>query len=254
MFTTPIYNILISSLPEGTSDNIKIAIYIAFVIFCIAVPYILGSLNFAVIISKVFYHDDIRKYGSGNAGATNMLRTYGKGAAIATMALDMLKCVLSVFLGKLLLGMSLYTSEEGTLICLFDAGFLCGLACILGHIFPCFYKFKGGKGVSTAAMVMLCNNWVVFLIMLVIFVLIVVGTKYVSLASVMDILLYPVILNALGYEYGGAKGFPVMMAFIMTVLIVFMHRENIKRIYNGTESKISFSIKKKGGDGADDKK
>ena len=221
-------------------------IFIALTLICMIGPYLLGSLNFAVIISKIFYHDDIRKYGSGNAGATNMLRTYGKGAGAATMILDMLKCVVSVFFCMLLLPpISMIDPETGIVVSYqFHPAYIGGLACILGHIFPCFYKFKGGKGVASVAMMMLCTSPILFLIMFVFFAIIVIGTKYVSLGSVMCMALYPILLNSLGYPIG-AKGFPVIIALILAALIIFMHRENIKRIMNGTESKISFSKKSK---------
>ena len=223
------------------------ALIIGAVLLCMAIPYVLGSLNFAIIFSRLFFHDDIRKYGSGNAGATNMLRTYGKGPAAATMILDMLKCVVSVFIGWLLLPVQAeLVPDSATFAYSFEPGFLAGFACILGHIFPCFYKFKGGKGVSSVAMLIVCTSPVVALILFVCFVVIVAGTKFVSLASVMCMALYPIFLNALPFGFPfGAKGFPVIISIITAALIIFMHRENIKRIYNGTESKISFSKKSK---------
>ena len=231
------------TLTEGAST----AIFAVLAVICFVVPYLIGSLNFAVIISKIFYHDDIRKYGSGNAGATNMLRTYGKGPAAATMILDMLKCVVSVFIGCLLLPVQAeLVPDSATFAYSFEPGFLAGFACILGHIFPCFYKFKGGKGVSSVAMLIVCTSPVVALILFVCFVVIVAGTKFVSLASVMCMALYPIFLNALPFGFPfGAKGFPILISILTSALIIFMHRENIKRIYNGTESKISFSKKSK---------
>ena len=98
-------------------------------LLCIAIPYLLGSVNFALVISKVFYRDDIRKYGSGNAGMTNMLRTYGKLAAAGTLICDMLKASVSVWFGMLVFG--------------YIGGYAAGFFCVLGHIFPIFFKFKG---------------------------------------------------------------------------------------------------------------
>lgn len=201
------------------------------VIACIIVPYIFGSLNFAIIISRIFFHDDIRKYGSGNAGMTNMLRTYGKPSAAATLLLDMSKGLLAVLFGRLICG-SL-------------GGAVAGIFVVLGHMFPCFYKFKGGKGVATTAMVALATNWLVFLLLLAVFLIIVIGTKYVSLGSVIGVALYPIFLHALapGYIYG--YHFNVLAAFVIAAFVIFMHRANIKRIWNGTESKISLKSKKK---------
>ena len=132
MYTgTTLQNILLDRL--GHEGGAASVVLILLMLLCIAVPYLLGSVNFALVISKVFYHDDIRKYGSGNAGMTNMLRTYGKGAAAATLLCDMLKSVVSVLFGSFLLGTAF-------------GGYLAGMFCVIGHIFPIFFKFKGGKG------------------------------------------------------------------------------------------------------------
>ena len=196
------------------------------ILICIIVPYILGSLNFAIIISRIFFRDDIRKYGSGNAGMTNMLRTYGKIPAAATLLLDMSKGLLAVIFGRFIFW------EIGAAVA--------SLFVVLGHMFPCFYKFKGGKGVATTAMVALATNWVVFLLLLAVFLIIVIGTKYVSLGSVIGVALYPVFL-ARFYN----TGWNVLAALIIAAFVIFMHRSNIKRIWNGTESKISLKSKKK---------
>ena len=202
------------------------ALVLGGVLICMIVPYILGSLNFAIIISKLFYRDDIRKYGSGNAGMTNMLRTYGKLPAAATLICDMLKGALSVWFGMLIF------ADIGASIA--------GLFVVLGHMFPCFYKFKGGKGVATTAMVVLVTNPIVFAILFLVFLIIVIGTKYVSLGSVMCMLIYPFVLSRFGNT-----GFNVICAAIVAALVIFMHRSNIKRLREGKESKISFKSHKK---------
>ncbi len=202
------------------------ALILGGVLICMIVPYLLGSLNFAIIISKIFYHDDIRKYGSGNAGMTNMLRTYGKLPAAATLICDMLKGALSVWFGMLIF------ADIGSAIA--------GLFVVLGHMFPCFYKFKGGKGVATTAMVVLATDPVTFLILFLVFLIIVIGTKYVSLGSVMCMLIYPFVLANFHNT-----GFNVLSAVIVAALVIFMHRSNIKRLREGKESKISFKSHKK---------
>lgn len=235
----------------GFDNTMYMIVFAVFAVLCIAVPYLIGSLNFAVIISKVFYRDDIRRHGSGNAGATNMLRTYGKLPAAATMILDMLKCVFSIAFCILMLPAEMSNDPQTSLlVCSFDPAYIGGLACILGHMFPCFYKFKGGKGVASVAMMILCTSPFLFLVLVVCFLVIVLGTKFVSLASVMSMALYPLLLHSLGYPLG-AKGFPVLIAFIVAALIIFMHRENIKRIMDGTESKISLSKKSKKNEDSD---
>ena len=210
------------------------ALVLGGVIISMIVPYVLGSLNFAIIISKLFFHDDIRNYGSGNAGMTNMLRTYGKLPAAATLICDMLKGAVSVWFGMLIF------ADIGAAIA--------GLFVVLGHMFPCFYKFKGGKGVATTAMVILVTNPIVFAILLFCFSVIVIGTKYVSLGSVMCMLIYPFLL-----AHFGNTGFNVISALIVAALVIFMHRSNIKRLREGTESKISLKSKKKKLDENDDK-
>jgi len=211
----------------GNVPNVIVSLIAVFVM-----GYLLGSLNFGIIISKAFYHDDIRKYGSKSAGMTNMKRIYGTKAAAFTLAGDMLKAAVAVFIGALLLGdhVNGYTIP-GT--------YLGGFASILGHAFPVYYGFKGGKSVAAAAMMILCTDWLIFIILFVIFAAIVAGTKYISLGSVMGFMIYPLLLNRMT-----GIGFHNLIAILIMALIVFLHRANIKRLMNGTESK--FSFKKKG--------
>ena len=190
---------------------------------CIIIPYLLGSINPAVLISKIFFHEDIRNFGSGNAGTTNMLRTYGKGAAIATFAFDLGKAAISFYLGLLI------WSYPGAAI----AGFFV----IFGHMFPVFAHFKGGKGVACLAMIALLSSPLTFAILILMYVIIVVGTRFISLASIMCALLYPLILNA----FAGDRPLYVAMAILSACFIVFMHRANIKRLMEGKEHKVSFS-------------
>ncbi len=210
------------------------------VVLCMVIPYLLGSLNFGLIISEKKYHDDIRNHGSGNAGTTNMLRTYGKKAAVLTMVGDMLKAVIAVGLGYLILLVP-PTVDNGEVIAKADplGAAIAGLFVMLGHMFPCFFKFKGGKGVATAAMVILMIHPLSFLICFLVFVIIVVGTKFVSLGSIMGLMLYPIILNA----FAGPR-LSNFFSVIMALLVVWAHRENIKRLLAGKESKISLFKKK----------
>ncbi len=212
---------------------------IAGILVCMVIPYLLGSFNFGLIISKKKYNDDIRTHGSGNAGTTNMLRTYGKGAAVLTLLGDMLKAFVAMAIGYLVL----YTKVEVEPGVIFEDKLgpaIAGLFVMLGHVFPCFYKFKGGKGVATAAMVVLMLNPIVFLILMAIFLIIVIGTKYVSLGSVMGMMMLPIVLTAFEGP-GSASIFSVFMA----LLVIWKHKDNIKRLREGKESKISFGSKKK---------
>lgn len=202
-------------------------------IVCTVIPYLLGSINFAVIISSKNYKDDVRTHGSGNAGMTNMLRTYGKKAAALTLVGDALKAVVAALVGYFMMGLL--------------GAYIAGFFCILGHMFPVFFKFRGGKGVVTAATSMLMCNPIVFVILLILFVLIVYIWRYISLASVMCVLLYPVVLNGVDTVLIGGSGIYIIFSVLTTVLVVIKHKDNIKRLLEGKENKLEFkkSVNKK---------
>ena len=142
------------------------------VLVSIIIPYLLGSLNFAIIISAKQYKQDIRSFGLKNAGMTNMMRTYGKKAAGLTLIGDALKAIVACAVGYLMLG--------------YIGCYIAGLFCVIGHMFPVFYKFKGGKGVVTGAMAILMGDPITFAIILLIFIIIVAFTRYISLGSIMS--------------------------------------------------------------------
>ena len=205
-------------------------------LICAAIAYLLGGLNFAIIISRVKYRDDIRKHGSGNAGMTNMMRTYGRAAGIFTLLGDLLKAVVAVLLTEMLMGEV--------------SAHIAGLACMLGHCFPCWYGFKGGKGVAVAAATILSLEPIVFLIVLIVFIIVVAVTKYISLGSIMGGLMYPLVLKAFYPhthlpQYYSSLYFVILICSVLTtLLLLYMHRENMKRLLAGKENK--FSFKKKG--------
>ena len=209
----------------GSTLHIVISVFLVAII-----GYLLGSLNFGVIISKVFYHDDIRKHGSGGSGATNMLRTYGKLPAIMTFLGDGVKAAVAVLIGAVILGHN--PMYAGT--------YIGGLASIIGHAFPIYYGFKGGKSVSSTFFMVLCTEPLIAVICLVMFIIIVAGTKYVSLGSIMSVLIYPLIL----YRITGIPGLHMLIAIFTALLVVYLHRKNIMRLLNGKENKISFKSKK----------
>jgi len=159
---------------------------------------------------------------------TNMLRTYGKLPAAATLLGDALKAVVSILLGRLVWGVI--------------GAYAAGLACMIGHIWPLFYKFKGGKGVVVTAVIVLMTNWKVGLVLILMFVLLVASTKFIPLGSVMCSLVYPLILSRMNRTDP-----QIIMVFAMaiTVIVVLKHRSNIKRLIEGKENKISFSRKDK---------
>ncbi len=212
--------------------------YIAFMVLTFAVGYFVGSLNFGIIVSRLRHHDDVRKYGSGNAGTTNMLRTYGKGSAALTLCLDVLKALIVTFLGMLLGGESF--------------GYIAGVGCMVGHAYPVYFGFKGGKGVACAAAIVLLLEPIPALFCLFFFVLTVAWTKYVSLGSIFAAMLVPIFVNGmygqLHYpKYEGELPPPPIVAIatvFIAVFIIYLHRGNIKRIMNKTESKISFKSKR----------
>lgn len=198
--------------------------FVVFNLLLIVIPYLLGSLNFGIITSKRLYHDDVRLHGSGNAGLTNTYRTWGKHAAKFVLLGDMLKAMVSVVLGYILLG--------------YNGAYMAAFFCMIGHMFPIFFKFKGGKGVLTVGASLILLDPFVFLILFTVFLLTLWATKYVSMASCLAMFLYPIFLSSLrGY------GTPVLFSFLMMGFVVFMHRENLKRIWNHEESKFSFKKK-----------
>ena len=222
-------------------------------ILVLLVPYLLGSINSAVLISRLLYRDDVRKYGSGNAGLTNMLRTFGKRAAVLTLLGDILKTVLAIFLAGLFLGFRYRMSLSFNPAC-----YIAGLACVIGHIKPVFYGFRGGKGVLCASTAILLLSPPVFLVLFLTFVLIVWMTRYISLGSIVSAAFLPLALQGYmqafvftGDEQGFFEGGIVLFGFAFAIIIVFCHRANIKRLWNHEENK--FSLKGSGKARGEDK-
>ena len=215
----------ISDISATASDSKLLTVWIIGAVLCAVVPYVLGSINFAIIISGKSYKQDIREFGSKNAGMTNMMRVYGKRAAGLTLLGDAMKAVVAGLFGYAILGQL--------------GAYIAGTACIFGHTFPVFFKFKGGKGVVTAAVTVLMCNPYVFLILIALFVAIVACTKYISLGSVMCMLIYPFILSGIDTWLVGGCPY-VLFAILTSALIIYKHKENIIRLRQGTESKFSF--------------
>lgn len=206
-------------------------IYVKFLMVAVS-SYFLGSFNTAVVVSKTILKQDIRGQGSGNAGATNALRVMGKRLAALVAAGDILKGVIAV----LLAGWIFYGTEQYTLARMVAAAFV-----VLGHVYPVFFGFKGGKGVATTAAIMLVVDWRVCLIALVIFVLIVVTTKISALGSMLGAASIPFSMWYLRPDDYITVGVSAAIA----LFVIFLHRENIKRMLSGTENKV-YSRKKKG--------
>ena len=194
------------------------------------VAYVIGSINFAVIFSRKFAGFDVREKGSKNAGTTNVLRTVGKKVAALTLVCDILKGVAAI-----LVALSAQIMWEGFDITVLK--YIAGFMVILGHTFPIFFEFRGGKGVATAIGVLLMLNWKIGLICLVFGFLIIAVSKMVSLGSISAAVLFPVLTIFIG-ENVGVPG--IVVSFLIAALVVFNHRTNIKRIKEGKENKLSF--------------
>lgn len=222
------------------------------VLVTMIVAYLLGSVNSAIFTSKLLYNDDIRRHGSGNAGLTNMLRTYGKRAAAFTFIGDMLKTALAIFIAGVIGGFGYVAFISVGFTQVIPMVYIAALFAVVGHIFPIYYKFKGGKGVLCTSIAALILNPIEFVILMSIWGIMVALTKYVSLASVTVGVLYPIVVHGhFTIAFGGQEHGIVALATIMiAILIVYCHRENLKRISEGTERKISVGKppKKKDGD------
>ena len=201
----------------------------AYAIAAVIVAYLIGSLSFAVIVSRLMGLNDPRSYGSKNPGATNVLRSGNKAAAVVTLLLDALKGWLPVVLVKWL-GAD-YGLGGGTVAAV-------GLAAFLGHLYPVFFKFKGGKGVATAAGVLIGVSWVLGLATLATWLIVAYFSRYSSLAS-----LAAAVFSPLYYLFGDRAAWyvdkrMVMMLVVISALLIYRHRENINKLLKGTESRL----------------
>ena len=205
-----------------------VGVYIGVII----VDYFLGSISFSVIFSRKFAGFDVRDKGSKNAGTTNVLRTVGTKVAALTLVCDVLKGVFAVLLA--MLAGKIWTDSNIEITT--NLTYLAGFFAILGHTFPIFFEFRGGKGVATALGVLITLNWKIGLICLIFALIIIAFTKMVSVGSLLAAVLYPILTIFMGE----VSFIPVLISILIALLVIFNHRENIKRIKNGTENKISF--------------
>lgn len=201
------------------------------------VAYLIGSISFSIIISKKMAGFDVREKGSGNAGATNMLRSVGKKAAILTLLGDALKGVIAI-LFAIIVGKIAKNADKALLVQ------IAGILVVVGHTFPIFFGFKGGKGVATSLGVLLMTNWQIGLICLVFALLLMALTQMVSMGSVGAAILFPVLVLFIHTNFTVSEGSGYLVySIILALLVAFNHRGNIKRILNGTENKLSFKKK-----------
>ena len=198
------------------------------------VAYLIGSVSFSVIISKKMAGFDVREKGSGNAGATNMLRSVGTKAAVLTLLCDALKGVTAIIFA-IIVGAIAKNSDKALLVQ------IAGILVVIGHTFPVFFRFKGGKGVATSLGVLLMTNWQIGLICLVFALVLMALSKMVSLGSVGAAILFPVLVLFIHTNFTVSEGSSYLIySIILAVIVAFNHRSNIKRILNGTENKLSF--------------
>ena len=204
----------------------------AYIIVAI-IAYLIGSVNFSILISKKMAGFDVREKGSGNAGTTNMLRSVGKKAAAITLICDILKGVVSIVIA-IIVGNIVKNLDRELLLQ------IAGIAVVIGHTFPIFFGFKGGKGVATSLGVLLVMNPLIGGICLVFALVVMALTRMVSLGSIMAAILFPVLTIFITDSYIADGYNYIIFGIAMAVLVIFNHRSNIKRLYNGQENKLSF--------------
>ena len=201
------------------------------------IAYLLGSISFSVIFSEKLAGFDVREKGSGNAGTTNMLRAVGKKAAVITLICDILKGVVSILIA-VLAGKIVKNLDNALLVQ------LAGIFVIIGHTFPVFFKFKGGKGIATALGVLLMINWQIGLICLIFALVLMALTKMVSVGSIAAAILFPILVAFIDQNYivqtSNSNWSYLVFSIIVALLVIFNHRANVQRILNGTENRLSF--------------
>lgn len=195
--------------------------------------YLIGSVNTSIVLSRL-KNNDIRKHGSGNAGATNTLRVMGKTAAALVIVGDALKAVISILVSYYI-AKRMNLGEETAIYCKYIAAFFT----VIGHNFPVYFGFKGGKGILTSVAVIFMLDWKIGIMVLLVGVILIVLTKYVSVGSIAGCILYPLFCIAF---YSGAaliyEKMQIVLATILGIIGVLRHSSNIKKLLNGTESKL----------------
>ena len=201
------------------------------------VGYLLGSISFAILLTKAFAHEDVRAHGSGNAGATNVLRVAGKKASALTFLLDFCKCVASVLVGYFLVKHACVANgvdPEMARLGMYAAGF----CCMIGHMYPLYFGFRGGKGILSGGTIVLMLDWRVALVAWGLFVVLWLSTKYVSLGSIAATASMPVTTF---FVFSHNVLYTVLSAAI-AALVIWCHRGNIQRLLSGTEKKFKWHV------------
>lgn len=226
--------------------------YVLPLTLCMVIGYLLGSVNSSIILTRLFKNkEDIRNYGSGNAGMTNVLRSVGKLPAALTFVGDFLKCVAAVLLAALV--MRLFGWGSGA-VWIQVAKYAAGVACVLGHAFPLYYGFRGGKCIVTAAAMIALTDWRVFLLIIATFLLLFIWKRIISLASVCCAALYPVYAFLVTFFLDYRKEtcsvsyllFVTAVALFVGVLVLIRHKANIGRLRRGEEKPVTLRKKSQG--------
>ena len=205
------------------------------VVITVAVSYLLGCFNGAILISKYILHNDVRSHGSGNAGLTNFYRVFGGPLTLVVLLCDALKAILAVLLGAWLLGGVLDWGVLGK--------YIAGLSCMLGHMYPFMFQFKGGKGVLSSVAAILVIDWRLFLVWIAVFLVSVILTRWVSLGSILGSLTFAV-GTVVRYHAGVNGSWVCLFGIVIGALIIWRHRANLVRIVQGKESKFQLHKKK----------
>ena len=208
------------------------------IVIIAVIAYFCGCFNGSVIVSKYILRDDVRNHGSGNAGLTNFYRTFGGPLTFVVILTDVLKAVVAVWVGILVAKSYAPAFWDGSLVPL--GKYWAGLFCLLGHMFPCMFGFRGGKGIMSGGIIAIMISWKVAVVVWGSFLILTAITKYVSVGSISTGFLFPIMAWLLYRD-------PVCLIFATAVggLIVFQHRGNIARLAHGEEHKFSFSKKSK---------
>ena len=210
------------------------------------VAYLFGSISFAVIFTKMSSKKDIREMGSGNAGFTNVLRSVGVAPAVFTLVFDFLKGVIAGFVSRMLFSTLAVVPEIKSELIIYG-GFIGGVFAIIGHMYPVYFGFRGGKGIVTSAAMMAVTDWRVFLLIVATFLIIFIASRIISLASITCAALYGVYTFIISFFFEYKTGeFPLrfviltsLLALLLGTFVIIKHKDNIKRLINGEEKKLT---------------
>lgn len=202
---------------------------IAYIVIAI-VSYLIGSVNFSILISRKIAGFDVREKGSGNGGTTNVLRTVGKKAAALTLIADILKGIVAVLIAFIV---GKFADANPAILVQIAA-----ICVVVGHTFPIFFEFRGGKGIATSLGILLLLNWQIGLICLIFALALMALTRMVSLGSISAAVLFP-ILTIFIHNHYLVSGNYIIFGIILAGFVIFNHRENVKRIIAGTENKLN---------------